>query len=210
MSGLPRFSLRGLSAGILLAMGLGLVLPALIGALLLTGFRSQQLDAERHDQNEKIEVVSHVLAQPLWSFDVEAIRVIGNTVMLDPQVIHFEVRDSTSRVFVALDEPSRRLGQVEELRRPILQEGRQLGEVSLQIDDGLRQIELRRERRFLLLLLAGQFLLGFGLVYLALRRRVLRPFLRKSPAVSWTRRCNGPAPTRSVCWPVNSIRCEPI
>ncbi|MBV8619655.1 MAG: PAS domain S-box protein, partial [Curvibacter sp.] len=176
---LARLKVSSLSAGILLAMTLGLVLPAIIGALMLSEFRRQQLDVERqHYLNDKMEVMARVLAEPLWNFDMDAVQTIGDTVMLDPEVTAFQVTDPQSKAFLQLNDPSRHLGQSTRLVREIVRQGETLGLVQLEIDDGLRQSSLNRDRRFFLALLGGQFLLGLLLVYLSLRRRVLHPLER--------------------------------
>lgn len=170
---------RGLSAGVLMAMAVGLLLPALGGALMLWNVRQDQaLTLRQQVLNNKEEVLARVLAEPLWTFDMDGLTTVGNTALLDPEVISFRVLDLDGQALLDLKAPPRAVEHQQTLERSIVHGNTVIGLFQITVDDAVLQQELRRDRTVFLWVLLGQFVGGVALVFVALRRRVLIPVQR--------------------------------
>ena len=170
---------RSLSVGIVLAMCAGLLVPALIGGFVLTTLRQEQLNRQMEDElKERLDLLAIALTDPVWNVDTKAARTIADAVLLDAQVVHIIVRDTQGEAFLVRTRPQRRLGEARVARRPLVLNGAPVGDVELELDDGLIQREYRRDRQVFVLVLLGQFGLALGLIMFSMRRRVLGPLAR--------------------------------
>lgn len=167
---------RGLSAGILVALATGLLLPAVGGTLMMWQVRQNQAHTLRQQiLDNKEEVLARVLVEPLWNFDMDGLTTVANTAMLDPEVISFRVLDLSGNPLLDLQAPPRALDHQQALKRNILRGNTVIGQFQIVLDDSMHQQELRRDRVVFLGVLLGQFAGGMVLVFLALRQRVLTP-----------------------------------
>jgi diguanylate cyclase (GGDEF)-like protein/PAS domain S-box-containing protein len=170
---------RSLSTGIAVAMCIGLLVPSVIGGLLLTSLRQEQVASEIADHMEdKINLLSISLPDPVWNVDIKASRTIADSLLNDPQVVRVTVSDPSLGTFLNVEHAERRLGTSNVARRELVLRGTLVGQVELELDDGLRQRELQQNRLVYLYVFSGQFVLALGLILLAIRRRVLRPLAR--------------------------------
>ena len=168
-----------LSIGIVIAMCAGLLLPALIGGMVLTGLRQEQMNKEAEsDIDDKIRLLGNSLIDPVWNVDSRAVRTIANASLLDPQVVRITVSDPELSPFISIERPERRLGKSRVARHELMRGGELVGNVEVETDDRLRQVELKQDRRAFFLVLLGQFLLALILIMLAIRFWVLRPLAR--------------------------------
>ena len=178
----PSFAGRGfrsLSVGIVLAMCAGLLVPALIGGFVLTTLRQEQLTRQMEDElKERLDLLAIALVDPVWNVDTKAARTIADALLLDAQVVRIIVRDPQGEAFLVRTQPERRMGQARVARRPLGLNGARVGEVELELDDGLMQREYRRDRQVFVQVLLGQFGLALGLIMFSVRRRVLAPLAR--------------------------------
>jgi PAS domain S-box-containing protein len=176
---LAGFKFNRLSTGIVIAVCAGLLLPALIGVATLTNLHREQLskDAESHLQ-EKVALLVHNLASPLWNHDEITARAIADAFFSDPQVVRITVNDAQLTPLFTIEQPDRRLGVSRSVRRALLRNSEVLGQVELEIDDGLRQRGYELDRRANYLVLLCQFVLTLALILLALRFWVLKPLAR--------------------------------
>jgi diguanylate cyclase (GGDEF)-like protein/PAS domain S-box-containing protein len=174
--------LNRLSTGIVIAMCAGLMLPALIGGMALTSLRQGQMAQEQERRlDDKISLLVNSLVDPVWNVDTRAIRTIAEASMLDPQVVRIAVSDrgeSKPTLLFSLEHPERRIGKSRVVQRELMRKDEVLGEVTLEIDDGLMQREFQEVRRAFFLILLGQFVLALALILVALRFRLLKPLTR--------------------------------
>ena len=172
---------EGLRFGIVTAMCAGLLLPALIGGMTLTQMRLDQLNKEMVSQlDERMRLLSSSLLDPLFKADMAVIERIAEAALMDPQVVRFRVTDSAKRALVSLERPERRLGKPSIAQHALSRSGTALGQLELEIDDGLKQQEFSSDRRAYFLVFLVQFLLALLLIMIAIRRRVLWPLARLS------------------------------
>ena len=157
----------------------GLLVPALVGALILTQLHQAQMVKEvEGDLAKKISVLVISLADPVWDIDTKAISTIAHAVLSDPQVVRITVSDPKLRTLLNIEHAERRLGRPHVARRPMEQGGSVVGHVELELDDGLRLREFDRNRSGYIFVLMGQFTLALLLTLWMLRHRVLRPLAR--------------------------------
>ncbi|MCT6718987.1 putative bifunctional diguanylate cyclase/phosphodiesterase [Acidovorax sp. K2F] len=175
--------LSSLSVGMVVAMAAGLFVPALIGIMTLSYLRQEQINKELSAYlDERALQLSNSLAVPVWNYNTVSVRTIGQSALLDPQVVRITVSDSDKVPIVVLEQAQRRLGTSQVVQRPLLMRGNGTEElagfVEIEVDDGLKQQEFARDRRAYAFILLGQFVLSLGCILVALHLRVLRPLHR--------------------------------
>lgn len=165
----------------MIAMCAGLLLPALIGVMILTNLRQQQMNQEvADDLLDKINLLAISLADPVWDIDSKTVVTIADALLNDPQVVRITVSDPQLNPFFNVARAERRLGVSRVARRELIARGTRVGHVELEIDDGLQRREFERHRSGYFLVLLGQFVLALLLILWAVRRRVLQPLARLS------------------------------
>ncbi|MEI7432216.1 MAG: HAMP domain-containing protein, partial [Betaproteobacteria bacterium] len=168
-----------LSVGIVIAMCAGLLLPALIGGMALTNLRQEQMRKEMESHlADKIQLLANSLVDPVWNVDTRGAKTIADASLLDPQVVRITINDPSQIPFLNIERPERRLGTSRVARHELIRGEELVGKVEVETDDGLRQQELRQDRRAYFLVLLGQFLFSLILIMLAIRLWVLRPLAR--------------------------------
>ena len=162
-----------------IAMCAGLLLPALFGGLLLTSLAQRHLNSALETQlNSKVELLAKSLLDPIWNVSLKTANSIAQAAMLDPQVVRITVNAPSKIMILAVEKPERRLGNSRVLMRELVLNSEPVGFIEVEIDDGLKQEELKTDRRAYFLALLGQFVFALVLILLTLRRRVLKPLSR--------------------------------
>ena len=168
-----------LNTGMIIAMCAGLLLPALFGGLLLTALAQRNLNSALETQlNGKVELLANGLLDPIWNVNIKTANSIAQAAMLDPQVVRITVTDPSQLTVLASEKPERRIGTARVLQRELVLNEVPLGFVEVEIDDGLKQQEYKRDRRAYVLVLLGQFAFALILILMTLRRRILKPLSR--------------------------------
>nr|WP_315430292.1 EAL domain-containing protein [uncultured Albidiferax sp.] len=175
--------LSSLSVGMVVAMAAGLFVPALIGVMTLSYLRQAQINKELSAYlDERASQLSSSLAVPVWNYNTTGVRTIGQSALLDPQVVRITVSDSDKVPIVVLEQPQRRQGTSQVVQRPLLIRGETVDEIAgyveIEVDDGLKQQDFARDRRAYAFILLGQFILSLGCILAAVHLRVLRPLHR--------------------------------
>ncbi|WP_342616170.1 EAL domain-containing protein [Rhodoferax sp. GW822-FHT02A01] len=170
---------RSLSVGIVVAMCIGLLVPAIIGGMLFAGLRQQKMarEAESHIV-DKMGLLTSSLVDPVWNVDSKMIETIAAAALLDPQVVRITIRDQGVKPILNIERPERRLGEARVRSSELIRRGTVLGSVELEIDNGLQQREIASDRNANLTVLLGQFFLALVLILIAIRVRVLKPLSR--------------------------------
>jgi diguanylate cyclase (GGDEF)-like protein/PAS domain S-box-containing protein len=177
--------LDSLSLGMALVVAAGLLVPVLIGGALLAHFREQQIQQQLGAElAEKLALLSSSLSAPVWNFDNQEVMKLAEASLVAPHVVGIYVNDPLGAVLFSLERPERRQGHAMVLSHALVLEGEipgqseLVGQVTVEIDDGLKRREFERERRVYMAILLGQCVLSLGLVLLALHLRVLKPLAR--------------------------------
>ena len=169
----------GLRFSIVIAMCAGLLLPALIGSMVLTHLRLEQVNKDVVSHlDDRIRLLASSLFAPVMYADVEAARRIAEALLLDPQVVRVTVTDAEQNPVLNIERPERRLGESSIAQHNLSGAGTVIGQVELETDDGLKLQEFRQDRREYFLVFMVQFLLALLLIMIAIRRRVLWPLAR--------------------------------
>ena len=170
---------RNLSIGIVIAMGAGLLLPAIVGGLALTQLRQGQMDRELDTYiNDKAVLLANSLAIPIWNYDLRAARGIIDATLLDKQVVRIIAKDLKQEPILDIEWPDRRTGSSRYAVRKLMMNDDLMGYVEVEVDDGLRRREGELARRVYAFILLWQFVCAFFLILVALRLRVLKPLER--------------------------------
>jgi diguanylate cyclase (GGDEF)-like protein/PAS domain S-box-containing protein len=172
-------NLYGLSiyGALLLVVFGGLVLPAIVGGYLLIGVQEQK--AARTALDEALQRNADILAlgmqESLWNMNAESARLLGESVMRDPSVLHIRVTGQADSGFVDLHSGHPAGGAVYRAGRDILVRGERIGRVQVEMDDARSQQELRGKQSNYALVLAGQLGISLALIVLFLNTRLLSP-----------------------------------
>ncbi|MEI7613932.1 MAG: response regulator [Betaproteobacteria bacterium] len=168
-----------LSTGIVIAMCVGLLVPALLGGMLLTSLRQEQARKEvEHRLSDKLSLLANSLVEPVWNYDIQAARAFVEASLLDPQVVRITISEPQLNPLLSIERAERRLGASHVARSELLRNKQLVGYVELEIDDALRLRELEQDRRANVLILLTQFLLALLLILKAVRYLLLKPINR--------------------------------
>ncbi|MFM2057466.1 MAG: hypothetical protein RLY71_1851 [Pseudomonadota bacterium] len=184
-----RFTLSGLQArlsslstGMIIAMGAGLLVPALIGVLALTQLRQAQINHELNTAlDEKAALLASSLVIPVWNYDTNGMDRIANAALIDPKVVRITISDPNNTPIISLVRTERRQSNSIIVRRDLILTGMAAGNaelagsVEVEIDDGQTQTQFQNDRRVYAFILLGQFVLSLTLILAALRLRILNP-----------------------------------
>jgi two-component system sensor histidine kinase/response regulator len=171
--------LNRLSTGIVLAMCIGLLLPALWGGVLLTNLRQEQLAREvESDLNDKIRLLANGLVEPVWNYNLAIAKTFIEAALIDPDVVRITIKEPGQTPLLSVERPERRLGTSHVAQRELIQKKQVIGYIELEIDDALRLRDLHRDRHANSIILFIQFSLALALILIALRYLILRPLAR--------------------------------
>ena len=172
----PANRFRSLSAGMVTAMCIGLLIPALIGEFAMHYVRQKQAGIESEEYlQSKIELLASSLALPVWNYDSDLVTQIGEASLADKQVIRITVSDTRNEPLMDKVLPERRLGTSHIARRVLKLNDEVAGSVELEIDDGLIQAKAREDRLIFTLIVFCQFALALVFILFAVHHRILKP-----------------------------------
>ncbi|WP_373975815.1 ATP-binding protein [Chitinibacter sp. SCUT-21] len=161
---------------VILAILLGLLLPAtMIGYFSL---RNELAAAEkniRQDHERLVEILVLGMQEPLWNLAPESGKPLLDSVMSDPRVVRIVVNDSSLGVFLTANKPERRLRQLSSLSHLVSKQGNVIGNVTLELDDGLAKKAIERKQQQYIFAVFLQLLFSLGLILFLLNSRILRP-----------------------------------
>ncbi len=168
-----------LSVSMVLALGVGLLVPAVIGVVGINHIHQEKSRQELTAyMNDKVVLLAHSLKQPVWNYDTNAVKQIAEAALLDAQVVRVTVTDAKGDVFLALEQPERRRGNSRLARHQLIFGVEPAGAVELEVDDGQMRSNFLRDRQAYTFILLGQVVLSLALIVAALHLRVLRPLAR--------------------------------
>ncbi len=155
----------------------GLVLPAIVGTYVLIGVQEQR--AARTVLHEALQRNADILAlgmqESLWNMNADSARLLVESVMRDPSVLHIRVTGQNDTEFVNVHSPARATGTLYHAARDIVVKGERIGQVKVEMDDARSQQELRGKQLNYALVLAAQLTISLLLIVLFLNRRLLVP-----------------------------------
>src|SRR4051812_19243921 len=117
-------SLYGLSiyGALLLVVFGGLVLPAIVGTYVLIGVQEQR--AARTVLHEALQRNADILAlgmqESLWNMNADSARLLVESVMRDPSVLHISVTGQGDTEFINVHSPARVTGTLYRAARDIV------------------------------------------------------------------------------------------
>lgn len=169
-----------LRRAIVLAVGIGLLVPALVvGGV--TWYERTEIDIRTGTQRllqQNLEVLSHGMQEPLWNVNQESASALLDVMLRNEDIIGIEVRDNVLGVFVAGSRAERRSGFSAASTQPISYRGKQIGTVHVEVSSARLQKVLSADLMHSTLALAAQMLLSIMLVLVLLETRLVRPLQR--------------------------------
>jgi signal transduction histidine kinase/DNA-binding NarL/FixJ family response regulator len=173
---LVRLKLR---SSIVLAVLVGLLIPASVGGLLTLDQQQAALERRLATDHARIaEILAFGIENALWNVTPDAGRPLVDSVLGDERVVKVVVRDERYGLFLWGERPERRTGRQFTIKRQLVHDGTPIGEVSVEIDSGTFDAEAARARRLLILTILGQVLLSVVLIAGLLNVRLVKPIRR--------------------------------
>lgn len=177
-----KLSLRNV---LVMAISLGLLLPAIFGGW--QNLHQQRLDltARLHDDQARLSaILANALSHSIWNIDVPTIRLLLDSAAEDTRVVSIRIYGAPGNAAdsgVALpsfSQPQRQHGQLLSIKRPIRYQSQQFGMLSVEMDTGQLETQLAQEFRRFLLTTAMQLALSLGFIFVVLDLRFVRPLKR--------------------------------
>ncbi|QLG87351.1 PAS domain-containing protein [Chitinibacter bivalviorum] len=165
-----------LRPAVILAILLGLLLPATINGYM--SIRSDLAQAEqsiREDHERLLDILVLGMQEPLWNLAPESGKPLLDSVMSDARVVRILVNDASLGIFLSKNKPDRRLGKILSLSHLVSKQGNVIGNVTLELDDGIAKQNIERKQQQYLIAVAIQVCFSLGLILFLLNSRVLRP-----------------------------------
>lgn len=168
-----------LRTAIVLAILIGLLLPAAVNSYLNQRNELQRISAEQNlAQQRYADILVLGMQDPLWNLAPEAGKPLLDSLMSDRRIIRITVTDASLGVFLSANHPERRLGKLHSLTLPIYKQGISIGTVALEMDDGLAIQEVQKSQLNYLLAIMLQAAISLALILLLLNSRILHPLKR--------------------------------
>jgi signal transduction histidine kinase/DNA-binding NarL/FixJ family response regulator len=168
-----------LHLSIVLAVVVGLLIPAAVGSLLTLDYQRKVLTARLASDHARLtSILALGVAEPLWNVSADVARPLFESVLGDERVVRAVVRDNTLGVFMSRELPERRIGRQSVLVRNVVHDGMVIGEVTLEFDSGRFDAEVAQGREILGLTVLGQLALSVLLIVGLLNVRLLAPIKR--------------------------------
>ena len=168
-----------LRLSIVLAVVVGLLIPAAVGSLLTLRYQERVLAARLTADHVRLtDILAFGVESALWNVSPDGARPLVNSLLGDERVVKVVVRDERFGVFLSGEHPERRTGRQFVLKRNVVRDGIAIGDVSVEIDSGQFDAEVRQARALLILTLLGQLTLSVLLIVGLLNARLLAPIRR--------------------------------
>jgi signal transduction histidine kinase len=168
-----------LRTSIVLAVVVGLVIPALVSSVLTLNQRERDRLQRLLDDHERlVQIFALGMQQPLWDLNQDAALPLFVSLLGDERVSALAVRDTKFGAFLAQERPERRKGRQFKLNRDVVYDGDVIGHVFVEIDSGQLDAEIARERAIFFWTVLGQLLLSLLLIVALLQVRLLVPIRR--------------------------------
>ncbi|HUG21410.1 response regulator [Piscinibacter sp.] len=168
-----------LRLSIMLAVVVGLLIPAALGSLLTLDYEQRALTNRLSSDHARLtEILAFGVENALWNVSPDSARPLVHSVLGDERVVRVVVHDEYFGVLLAGEHAERRTSRQFERTRDVVHDGNRIGRVTVEIDSGLYDAELSKARTALILIVLGQLLLALLLIVGLLNARLIAPIRR--------------------------------
>lgn len=165
-----------LRTALILAILLGLLLPATISGVfsIRNDLREAEQELTRYHRRYA-ETLVLGMQEPLWNLAPETGKPLLDSLMSDERIVRITVTDSSLGMFLTTDRPDRRLGHLRSIVLVVSKQGRSVGTVNLEMDDGLDTLHIRNKHQRYLFAVIAQAAISLALILFLLHSRILSP-----------------------------------
>lgn len=168
-----------LRTAIVLAILLGLLLPASLSGLLSAQSALKQNRAELARTHQRyLNIMVLGIQEPLWNLAPEAGRPLLDSLMDDERIVRITVNEASTGVFLTTNQPERRQGHLLSLTHAITRQGAMIGSVTIEMDDGHNIRSLESQIQQYLLVTVAQIIISLALVLFLIQTRITAPAKR--------------------------------
>ena len=169
-----------LKTAAVLGISFGILVPALLVGLFLADERYQrgmemQITALLRQYGD---MLAQTLPAPIWQLDTQGGQSIVNAVMSNPNVVKISVNDPSLGEILAAENPPLAGGRVVTDSRPIIWEGRTIGQVSIEMSTAQVERELSANTLKVAFVLLLQLTVAIIVLVLLGNARLVRPLRR--------------------------------
>jgi PAS domain S-box-containing protein len=166
---------------LILVVVFGLLLPALV----ISGYSwSKRYYNDIKQQTQALleldaAILSNGIQESLWNINQESgVALIDAMMTRNEDIIRIKVRDTALGVFVAGEQPERRIGFTASTEKPVIYRGSKIGSVEIEVGSTRLRKALVSSLLEQMVALAAQIFLSIALILLLLEKRMIGPLQR--------------------------------
>jgi signal transduction histidine kinase/DNA-binding NarL/FixJ family response regulator len=167
-----------LRVAIVLAVAVGLLIPASISVYSDRGRQQAMMERWHSEHRHLTEILALGMQEPLWNVNADAGRPLLASLFSDERVVSIKVRDLKTGAFLSQEYPARRRGHSSHVTRAVTYNATDIGNVDLEMASGLIEAEIDSDRRQFALTVGSALLLSMAMIVALLQRRLLDPIQR--------------------------------
>lgn len=174
-----RSALGGMTVkrAVILAVLLGVLLPALLGGAYLTRvlFQDRLKREIQQSLSHQTALIALSVRESLWALDIETANTLVDAIMRDTSLVFVQVQDLNHGAFVERQLPERRVGRTYTAEQDVLYRNERIGQVRLELSDAPLRGQLVQQVSLFITMLALQVAGSVVLILIVLHRRLGRP-----------------------------------
>lgn len=165
---------------VILAVLLGVLLPALLGGGYLTRvlFQDRLTREIQHNLSHQTALIALGVRESLWALDIETANTLVDALMRDPSLVVVQVQDLNHGTFVQREMAERRVGKTYAAEQDVLYRNERIGSVRVELSDAQLRSQLGQQISLFISMLALQVTGSVVLILIVLHRRLGRPLHR--------------------------------
>lgn len=176
-----------LNTTILIALFLGLALPMLITTIYLQNKYEKELKKELVNTHEKLlKTLSSGLSRPMWEFMYDNAKALVEPVFKNEDILEIKVTDIkyNNNIFLQMKKSDYLMdnrcqtSQKIFMERDIILEKLLLGKVLISFSTCRIEEQILQQKKSLWLLMFVQFFISFGVIFLLIQAKILKPIKR--------------------------------
>jgi two-component system NtrC family sensor kinase len=177
LSWIKRWTALSLRQTLFLGAGLGMLLPALVLAVLqITNKLDTEIDLRvRAPMNQYADVLAHGLSEAIWNVDQASAIELIDAVMRNPDVVRISVSDEYHHVFAHRERPGAQDASLLQEERDVVHNGARVGRINLALSTERVRSELIGDLIKMALALGAQVVISFALIWMLFDQRMVRP-----------------------------------
>ncbi len=169
-----------LTYAILFGILIGLFIPVTVSGYIIIQSEIQSLKKEiEHFKESTAKIIADSIKSSMWDVRVDVAKEILGSIANDKRVVSVSIFDRASNtIFLEFHDEARSVGNILATTMPIINEGINIGDVTLRVSDSMHQKELESQIKAYTMVLAIQLLSTLALIIPLIYLKVILPLKR--------------------------------